>query len=269
VAYFANFSPASFALICEGTMLQYKLNRLVGINGGILWAAVRAIERGEATCSAFTGLSTQQIERTYTGLLRVDNPRGRRSPEEIEHHHSYNALIGLPPQPPDVRVLDSSRPVTPTSLLELNLSAFNYTHGVNQPLKDVGLDVPRVCDLLWRDGFQPEDSLNRRGTIPEMNRPLYDLACEKAQAVASWLVCRIHVLAAAVELRWNSGDFDPPAASLEWEQMVARSRERLRAAMGTCWCCPGPRPWAPSACRLLGVESAVGDILGEQDLTNG
>jgi hypothetical protein len=278
-AYFAQFTPDTLALICEAAALEYRLGRMVGIEGGVLWAAVRSIERGEATCPALGGIGTPFVEAVYAERFR-SVPAADLAVRRLERAQGMNLLCVLPPRSrPDGRRLDYRRAVTPGVLLAELCAQFEYTHAMNRPLRMEGRDVRAACAALaGPGGFVADEALVARGTVPQARRALYERACERAAYVGTWLVRDVHVAAAAADLRIpedsgaNAGDL-----LQRWAAEVAFAREQVSGG-GCVWLTafPGPRPWTPSACRMLGVASVVDDIFasppgiaGRQDTDKG
>jgi hypothetical protein len=260
--YFAQFTPATLALLCEATALEYKLGRLAGAEAGLIWAAVRSVRRGLASCPALAGLSLEAIEDCYRKLYR--KLPSAVTPQWVEKSHGMNMLSVLPPRcRPTDRRLDFSRPVTPGVLLAEVAAKFDYRHGANAPLQQTGRDMRSLCAALAApDGFVAGDALIERGTIPPARRALYERACEKAAFVGTWLVRDLHAAAAAEELGTLAELASDGAGLLRrWDEEVAFARDHVSRG-GCVWLVsfPGPRPWAASACRLLGVGSVVADI---------
>lgn len=254
-AYFAAFDPAALALICEATLLEPKLSAMAGVECGIIWAAVRAIERGEGRCSALAGLTSRQIEDSYRAVFRKITPP--RSVEHSEHAHGMNMLVVLPPRcKPDESRLDYRSPVTPGVLLAEIIAKFDYEHAANIPIHEKGLDVREVCRALGSpDGFVPGDVLRDRGTVPAAKQRLYERACEKAAFVGTWLVRDVHIAAGAAEMGMPLATPDVFENLLgRWEDEVTDAQDHV-AEGGYVFLCsfPGPRPWTPSACRFLEI----------------
>src|SRR5262245_44358208 len=103
--YFAQFTPAALALLCEATALEYKLGHTAGTEAGVIWAAVRSVRRGEASCPVLDGLSPEGVEDCYRALYR--KRPGPVTPERVEKKHGFNLLGVLPPRcRPNERRLD-------------------------------------------------------------------------------------------------------------------------------------------------------------------
>lgn len=255
-AYFAAFDPAALALICEATLLQGKLGVMAGVSCGLIWAAIRAIERGEAQCPALAGFTSKAVEESYRTVFR--KLPGRPTPDRIEKTHGMNLLVVLPPRcKPTERRLDFSKPVTPGILLTEIIAKFDYTHGTNLPLHRPGLEMRELCEALTEpQGFVSGEKLIARGTIAQTKRPLYELACEKAAFVGTWLVRDIHLAAAAEELGiYRNLGMDVSDLLQRWEKEVKFAQDHVSGG-GCVFLCafPGPRPWTPSACPFLGVR---------------
>src|SRR3954462_11808869 len=71
-AYFANFSADALDLICEATRLRPKLRRVVSIECGVLWAAVRYVEAGKARCTCLEGVSSRSVEACFERWFRPE-----------------------------------------------------------------------------------------------------------------------------------------------------------------------------------------------------
>jgi HEAT repeat protein len=73
------------------------------------------------------------------------------------------------------------------------------------------------------------------------------------------LVVALHVAAAAIDIgHTTEGQAEQEATKKRWHDLVEQTRQRLAA--GGCIpfvAVPGPLPWAPSACRWLGVRCAL------------
>jgi hypothetical protein len=260
--YFAQFTPAALALLCEATALWYKLGCMAGAESGLVWAAVRSLRRGEASCPVLDGLSPEGVEDCYRKTFRKDPSATSR--ELVEKSHGMNLLCVLPPRcRPMDRRMDYSKPVTVGVLLAEVAAMFDHRHAANVPLRGTGRDMQGISAALSvPDGFLAGEKLIERGTIPPAKRALYERACDKAAFVGTWLVRDFHVAAAAEEL----GALDqlgPDGAGLlgRWNEEVEFARDHVSGS-GCVWLTsfPGPRPWAASACRLLGVGSVVDDI---------
>ena len=258
-AYCAMFTPPTLALLCEGAALEFRLGTMAGIEDGFIWAAVRAIERNEGDCPALSSLRSHEMEKCYAKLYR-------RLPHDvtaqrIEKAQGMNLLSGLPPRcRPTDRPLEFRQPLTPGMLLAEIMAQFDYMHAVNLPLRQLGIDVQKVCEALQGpEGFVAGEALIRRGTVPSAQEPLYHKACEKAAFVGAWLVRDLHVAAAAKDLGLL-GEFGSRADALleEWDKEVAFARDHVSGA-GCVFLCafPGPRPWLASACGWLGVGSVT------------
>jgi hypothetical protein len=88
------------------------------------------------------------------------------------------------------------------------------------------------------------------GTVPEPKRPLYELACQKAMFVGTWLARDIHAAAAAGELGIaGQNGMDVTDLLRCWEGEIAFAQKHV-SGRGCVFLCafPGPRPWTPSAC---------------------
>ena len=120
------------------------------------------------------------------------------------------------------------------------------------------MDMRDVCQALTApNGFIAGEKLTASGTTPEPKRPLYELACQKAMFVGTWLVRDIHVPAAADDLGIASANgMDVADLLRRWEGEVVYAQKHVSGG-GCVFLCafPGPRPWTPSACQLLGVPS--------------
>lgn len=259
-AYFTKFTPPAFALMCEAALLKHKLGVMAGIEAGLIWAAVRSVEKGEVRCHALSPLTSAMVEASYSKLYRK-LPDGMTW-DRVELEHSMNLLVVLPPRTqPGARRLDFKKEVTPAILLGEVIAKFDFKHATNVALSEQGLDPRAVHDDLIRPGgFVAEHKLITKGTIRPEKQALYKASCAKAAYVGTWLLRRIHVIAAMLEA-------DPLALSEQersreaeqWQKAVTFAKDHVSG--GGCvflTSFPGPRPWLPSACSRLGVPEPEG-----------
>jgi len=259
--YFEAFLPETFAVLCDGVLLGYRLGVWTSTGCGMLWSAARAIERDEATCPALAGVSAQVIEETYLEMCRPWPPDVTRA--KVESQAGHNLPVVLPPRTrPDEAVLDTRQPVTVGRYIAADIAKFDFQHATSCPLRAVGIDLHALHDSLVKaDAFVPTPCLLARGQIPNTHRELYDLACRKAYYAGTWLVRDLHVLIAAMELGMTNPK-DPYCGIVQerWDEEIAK----VRTDMASGGCCPflaipGPLPWAPSACPSLGVTNGLTD----------
>jgi len=145
-AYFAAFSPATLALICEANLLEQKLEVMAGVESGLLWAAIGALERCEAQCPVLAGITSKLVEESYGALFRTI-PASCLA--DVERRHGMNLFAVLPPRcKPNERHLDFRKPVTPGILLAEIIAKFDFRHGANLPLREQGMDMQQVCQGL-------------------------------------------------------------------------------------------------------------------------
>jgi len=258
-AYFASFTPEALALVCEAALLQHKLGVMAGIEMGLFWAGVRAIEREEARCEALSSLTSAAIEASYSRVLR--RLPGDITWERAELNHGLNLLSVLPPRlRPGARSLDFRREVTAGILLAEVIAMFDFKHGTNLPLEEQGLDPREVyAALVAPDGFAAERGLVARGIIPPDKQALYEAACSKAAYTGAWLLRDIHVAAARLDNDVQLAEEECVSGNARWQREIEFVTNQLHE--GGCVpfvAFPGPRPWLPSACAGLGVPEPEG-----------
>lgn len=173
-----------------------------------------------------------------------------------------NGAVVLPPRTqPGARRLDFKKEVTPGILLGEVIAKFDFKHATNVPLTEQGLDPRKVHDTLVQpDGFVATHELTARGTIPPDKQALYEASCSKAAYVGTWLLRSVHVAAAMLETDALAlPEYDRTRGVANWENAVKFAKDHVSG--GGCvflTSFPGPRPWLPSACVLLGLPEPEG-----------
>jgi hypothetical protein len=249
--FFAHFTPDALALIADGTALEQHLQRMVPIDCGIVWAAARAIERGEASATELARLSSSDAENTCRQFIRPYHESC--DPSEIELQQSYNAPGILPYRcPPGENPLDWKSPVSAADLIRAVISRYNFENLVVEILRRNKID-PRVAAESLRDssGFRSGDSLRARGTIPPASQELYRRSNALAAFVGSWLITRAIAMSAANRAGQNA---DALTACDNWEYVVAEAKAHVeREGCKFLVSFPGPRPWSARAAKMLGT----------------
>ncbi|MHC4561608.1 MAG: HEAT repeat domain-containing protein [Planctomycetota bacterium] len=295
-AIFANFAPESFALMCESMGLAYKTDSWTFADSGFVWAARRAVERGEATCAVLTdhGLSSRQIEEGradswYSYRKRHEEPNLRM--ETIEADHWWRCPQFMPStRYSQESPVDIKRQVLPNHIVwsVLARSEFGWAsrffrddleeiqkqqpENANEKRKWISNRYRALCEpLTATDAFVAGDTLVARGVIPPDKQELYERACRKAAFVGSYWLRRRHVDAAAIEMGVYEKSPQDRADALElWQAHVDYIQQRAEENGENFGflCFPGPRPWMPSAAEALGLDSALSqdDLLNEESL---
>ncbi|HDZ20373.1 hypothetical protein LCGC14_0397630 [marine sediment metagenome] len=264
---FAHATPAVFALIAEGLALEYRTGA-GGMPGGVLWAALRAVERGEADCPALAVIASRDVERSVLGFSGSGDDD--LTIESVESHEVANPhLLPTPPCGGDTcevrpSVFIDEDTVTVGKVMAEIMAEFDFMTAANSPWLEAGHDVRKIHEaLLTNDGFVATDALNARGTIPDDKRAVYARACELGEARGMWFLRSVDVHMAAIELGIST--LSPPqqdAVRQQYQQRVQAVIDLLNS--GGCsgvFSFPGPKPWGPSAAELLGVGLADPSIL--------
>ena len=222
--FFSHFTPDALALIADGTKLEQHLQRMVPIDCGIIWAAARAIERGEASASELARLSSSEAENVCRQFIRPYHEWC--DPSEIELQQSYNAPGILPYRcAPGEKPLDWKSPVSAADLIRAVISRYNFQNLVVEILRRHKIDA-RVAAESLRDpsGFKSEDSLRARGTIPPASQELYHRSNALAAFVGSWLITRAIAMAAANR---EGQEADALTAGDNWENVIAGAKAHV------------------------------------------
>jgi len=230
---FDHFSTSSFGLLTEAFFLASKINRMVDLACGFVWAAIRCKERREAFWKLPNYITSEYIESTY---IRLHEPSSNYLPSDmgqVEQFYQFNppVVIACDPQCQELDV------VTPGQLLATILSAHNFTFTPNMPLRQAGIDLRQVVSTLRTgDGYIAGTAIDARGQINQHIRPLYNMACRRAAKHGAWMLCG-NDLRDEINLDTISGissftTIDDAAALMKQD---------------------GLRPWGPSACKDLGI----------------
>src|SRR5947209_7180619 len=139
-AYFGGFTPDALALVSDATLLALKTQTCQSISNGFLWAAVRAVERGEATCQLLRPLNSSFVEDQYRSSRRPFDPP--YSLEEVEEYQFYNSLEVLRHHcaPDEPAALPHSGPVTSAMIMAAIIAKYDFVHDSNLALWDCGID---------------------------------------------------------------------------------------------------------------------------------
>jgi hypothetical protein len=254
--YFALFSSDAMALLSEGTLLSYKTQTYLSEGFGLIWAAIRCVERGEARCEILRPLESALVERDYVRIIRkFETPR---SITQVERHQFYNPIVVLPPRcrPDEPHRLECSHSITAGALLAAILAKFEFEHATNVPFWDAGIDPREAFEALKApDGFVAHESLIRRGMIPRERAPLYQLASEMAEFIGSWIITSAIAKAAALRLLRQADESNKACIRSQWADLIRRAREHV-SGDGCCFLIsfPGPHPWTAWAAPILGLE---------------
>ncbi len=267
---FANATPAVFALIAEGLALGYRTGAWPGMPGGILWAALRAVERGEAVCPALAVIESKDVERYHAANYGIYD-LSELTVAMTESQAAGSPHVVLPSTPCrggtceiEPSVFNSDRALTAGELLADIIAKFDFSTAANAPWRVAGHDVREIHEALLKDdGFVATDAMNARGLILDDSRAVYDKACELAERRGMWFLRGYDVQMAAIEL----GISQLPLAEQEAvRQQYQWSVDAVISQLDSGGCSaiyafPGPKPWGPSAAELLGVGLADSSIL--------
>lgn len=267
-AYFANVAPEAMALITEGLMLGHRTGTRAGMPSGVLWAALRAVERGEAACPSLAVVSSCDFERHHVNIYSALD-LAELTTEIVESYAVASPHVFLPGAPcrggecpVEENVFNSDGPITVGAVLAGIIAKFDFHTAANAVWGIAGHDVREIHEqLLAERGFVAGEALKARGRVLPDKQALYEKACELAASRGMWFLRGFDVEMAAIELGIST------RTSAEQEVVRQRYRESVEAVLsefdsGGCvaiYCFPGPRPWAPSAADLLGVEVAGKD----------
>ncbi|HEV8378026.1 MAG TPA: hypothetical protein VGP99_04190 [Tepidisphaeraceae bacterium] len=256
-AYFAGFTPDALALLSEATLLAYKTQSYQSISNGFLWAAVRAVERGEATCQLLRPLDSTSVEEHYkSSRLPFDAPR---SLLQVEDHQFYNSLEVLRHRtaPNEPISLPTFGPITSATILAAIIGKYDFSHDANIPLWEFGIEPRHAYERLSHPGsFEPHEFLICRGQIPPTHLPLYTLASQRAAFVGTWIITSTIAQFAAQQLNYHCTDHDNSSIRNHWATLIRHARQHASGDH----CCyllsfPGPHPWTAAAAPILGLES--------------
>ena len=260
---FANITPDAMALVSEGLMLSYRSGSWVAMPEGVLWAALRTVERGEATAPALAVISSDELARWRTRFSGL--PGGEPIPtlDDMEIGLFMNAhnLLPTPPCQGDTcevqpSIFNTDETITCGRLLAEIFAQHDFNNVSTSLWAEAGHDLRKIHDeLLTDDGFVATEALIARGRISDDKQLLYAKACELAESRGMWFLRGIDVQMAAVELGTSEL---PPADQDAVRQRYADSVEWIidHVESGGCnmvFSFPGPRPWGPSAAKLLGA----------------
>jgi hypothetical protein len=255
-AIFECFEPAALALITEATLLAHKVRRMVSIECGILWAAQRSIERGDARGTALGTISSGFLEREYASWFREYG--GSVNDARIELELGFNGPYVLPHRtPPDQETLSWQQPVSAARLLATIIAWSNFEMIVNAPFRSASIDPRDVrAALLTADGFVPAKGLTNRGTIPDGRTADVRRANELAESVGSWLVTTSMAEYAVSRDAPTRGEAGKSAARKAWREHVRIATAHVESG-GCVFLCafPGPRPWSARSAGVLGLPS--------------
>jgi len=287
---FANFEPACFALICDGGIMYYALDArqqaYPTIHEDILWAAQRAVDRGEAECPAITdyAITTRELEDRLLRRPPLRSGRGyaRRQPEEfslalVERYRGHGRPRYLSPAGDDDEFsLDLGQPVSPGAMMAAILEASRHSWGVggwagmSDELEESKAMLRDVTEMLAAEGsFVAGPELAARGIIPTDKLALYEHACRKAEYLGVYIISELLVEVSAVEM----GISDKTPAEQEeivaaWVEQVDTIRASAASIGRGLTSFPGRRPWTMTAAQAMGLETGIfpGDIVDEASL---
>jgi len=252
--YFANFTPDAFALIAEGLILPYIIGYLPSPEAGIPWAAVRAVERGEVTCPALAVVSSRKILKYHISWAR-DAGQRKETLTALEKEYAFFHPSVLP------RIgglsVDFHKTVTGADLLAAVFQEGMGRSWAYGPWEKEGHATEAIrAYLLAPGGFVVSQKLIDRGCIPSDKQAIYQRACELAAYHGLWLIRKLEVEMAAIQLGLSNKDpQQQQAIQRQWDESIRCAREHVDAS----YCCPlvsfpGPRPWALSATEALRVD---------------
>lgn len=246
---FRRLEPACFALFTEAILLPRRIGRPAGLESGLLWAAVRTVERGEAQCPSLSDLSSESVEHVcQEHLIPFDRGASQVAWEEWHDANPPGVLIHM--QTCFGGGCATTASVAAGELLAACIAIFGFAGVPGLLFRSSNLDVREAhASLLGARGFEPTETLIARGSLPAGSQDLYRKACERAWSVGSWLLRDVHV--AAVRAGKSQEVCRTGGAREEGRPPVGRGGA---AEQGGAWRFSGPRPWAPSACPALGVE---------------
>ncbi|MHC4561609.1 MAG: HEAT repeat domain-containing protein [Planctomycetota bacterium] len=283
-ALFANFAPECFALMCEGSIMGYRLDTYSSIEACVIWAAVRAMERDEATCTPFSeaDASSQRMEEAvleYAPSLR-GMEEGEFSRTSVERRIWWPRPAFLPTEDEDTDfAVDTDRPVTPGHMMAAALAEFEFRNEAarlwRKPDEDYDTMQQRVRQMAKRlveDGsFSAKPSLIGRGQIPASKKELYERACRKAAFLGVHMIRDLLVEVAEIEMGVSPKSPDEQADILRaWDDQVANITRVIdeRGVAASLMCFPGPHPWVASAAEVMGLETGLtdADLADEESL---
>src|SRR5258706_14089537 len=131
------------------------------------------------------------------------------------------------------------------------IAKFDFSHGANLPLRAVGIDLREAfATLRGPGGFQPHESLTRRGLIPADHLALYKRASDLAAFIGSLIITSAIANTAAHQLRSPSTGRDPLVRT-QRADLIHRARDHV-SGDGCCFLVafPGPHPWTASAASI-------------------
>ena len=276
---FVNVTPAVLALICESSAFNYRLDIWGGPGRDFVWAAVRAMERGELECPVLTSIArtSDEIERR---VLSGYSFSWRASEGELTREGIERRIWGVRPGWADlvddqdaVHPVDCAKSVTVADLLAHFISLYDFRSITISALRYRGEDtddwnlfkeeVREACQrLVDGDCLVPGEALIARGTIPPEKQPLYDRACAKAQFLGAYMLRDLLVDLAAIEMGLSEKSPDEQAALIvAWEEQMNSVRDYIEERDASALLSfPGPRPWLSSAADAMGIDSGLTDV---------
>jgi hypothetical protein len=260
--YFAHLEPEALALITEASSLQHRLRHMVSIECGILWAAIRCLERGDAKSDAFGSVDSATIEEEYKRWFRPFSDVV--TDEDIEHYQTYNALYTLPYRtPPGEQVLQWEEPVSAAKLLSAIIERCNFEMVVTAPFGGRQRDPQAIhAELSHPGSFVATESLRQRGIWPTRLKPLIERAAQKASYIGSWLITEVIAVSAMADWDETQGHL-PQDADQRWTWEVEAATEHIELpGCVMLLSFPGPRPWTSRAASVF--ERLVTGEYGEQ-----